>query len=349
MSEKLLINKTYIDGIKNKTPRDLFRLVYVKTKQSIWNQYRHLFSLDKCSRISSIVTVKIFNMLNIPMLVENHNNINFMVSIYINGDVFKYDVFNIQDEETVLKLSNGSISHREQFKINDLNTLTAVGRRGRGLSHYTSVIAKEALLESNYRMHTAIVDGNAPIISIDWDDVMYHLMQKNIEFIDKEFGIKNIHQHIPDYYYLYRTYPRIAEMLWNHPENYITGELVDGALDFYNKLVHHYGEDRIQIVTSSMENVIPLKNNMIKERFGINCKVIHSIFGKYKKHEFTDKTLLIDDHTMNVLEHEQTNGYRGIVFNHMNLDYIKRDCKFFGLTHVTTFDELFNKIIQILK
>lgn len=182
------------------------------------------------------------------------------------------------------------------------------------------------------------------IISLDWDDVMYHLMQKNIEFVEKEYGIKDVHNEITDYYYLYRTYPKIADELWNHPENYISGGLIDGAKEFYQELVNLVGEDKIQIVTSSMENVIPLKDKMIRERFGINCKIIHSIFGKHKKHEFTKHTLLIDDFVGNVKEHYINNLNYGIVFNHMDLDYIKKESEEECFVHVTTFKEVIEKV-----
>lgn len=182
------------------------------------------------------------------------------------------------------------------------------------------------------------------IISLDWDDVMYHLMQKNIEFVEKEYGVKDVHLEITDYYYLYRTYPKIADELWNHPENYISGELVDGAKEFYQELVDLVGEDKIQIVTSSMENVIPLKDKMLKEKFGINCKIVHSIFGKHKKYEFTKNTLLIDDFVGNIREHFIHNLNHGIIFNHMNLEYIKKECDQEGFLHVTTFKDIIEKV-----
>lgn len=179
-----------------------------------------------------------------------------------------------------------------------------------------------------------------PIISLDLDDVIYDLMKKNIQFVEEVYGVKDVHLEITDYYYLYNNYPRIAEELWNHPENYITSELIDGALEFYKELVELVGEDRIQIVTSSMENVIPLKDRMIKERFGINCKIIHSIFGKFKKHHFTKNTFLIEDCVGNIRDHYTHNQNHGIIFNHMNLEYIKKECDAEGFTHTTTYGEL---------
>lgn len=187
-----------------------------------------------------------------------------------------------------------------------------------------------------------------PIISLDLDDVIYDLMKKNIQFVEEVYGVKDVHLEITDYYYLYNNYPRIAEELWNHPENYITSELIDGALEFYKELVELVGEDRIQIVTSSMENVIPLKDRMIKERFGINCKIIHSIFGKFKKHHFTKNTFLIEDCVGNVRDHYTHNQNYGIIFNHMNLEYIKKECDAEGFTHTTTYGELIEYVKRYL-
>lgn len=187
-----------------------------------------------------------------------------------------------------------------------------------------------------------------PIISLDLDDVIYDLMKKNIQFVEEVYGVKDVHLEITDYYYLYNNYPRIAEELWNHPENYITSELIDGALEFYKELVELVGEDRIQIVTSSMENVIPLKDRMIKERFGINCKIIHSIFGKFKKHHFTKNTFLIEDCVGNVRDHYIHNQNHGIIFNHMNLKYIKKECDAEGFTHTTTYGELIEYVKRYL-
>lgn len=182
------------------------------------------------------------------------------------------------------------------------------------------------------------------LISLDWDDVIYDLMKKNIEFINNHYGVSDVHLEITDYYYLYKTYPKIADELWNHPENYITADLVAGAKKFYNDLVNLVGEHRIQIVTSTMENVIPIKDKMIKEKFGINCKIIHSIFGKYKKHEFTKNTLLIDDFVGNIRDHFIHNQNYGIVFNHMNLEYIRKECESEGYLHVTTYEGVLEKV-----
>lgn len=187
------------------------------------------------------------------------------------------------------------------------------------------------------------------VITLDLDDVIYDLMKRNISFVEEVYGVKDVHLEITDYYYLYRTYPRIAEELWNHPENYISSELIEGAIEFYNELVELVGgEDRIQIVTSSMENVIPLKNRMIKETFGFNCKVIHSIFGKYEKHIFTKGTFLIEDHVGNLKDHTTRNQCGGVIFNHMKLSYIEVLCKQEGFEHVTTYKEVLESVKSYL-
>ena len=186
-------------------------------------------------------------------------------------------------------------------------------------------------------------------ITLDLDDVIYDLMKRNISFVEEVYGVKDVHLEITDYYYLYRTYPRIAEELWNHPENYISSELIEGAIEFYNELVELVGgEDRIQIVTSSMENVIPLKNKMIKETFGFNCKVIHSIFGTYEKHIFTKGTFLIEDHVGNLKDHTTRNQCGGVIFNHMKLSYIEVLCKQEGFEHVTTYKEVLESVKSYL-
>lgn len=213
---------------------------------------------------------------------------------------------------------------------------------------------KDDVISMVYKFHQKVNEKRIKdmftgvIISLDWDDVMYHLMQKNIEFVEKEYGVKDVHLEITDYYYLYRTYPKIADELWNHPENYITGELVEGAKEFYQELVDLVGEDKIQIVTSSMENVIEAKNKMIKEKFGINCKVIHSIFGKHKKHEFTKGTILVDDHIQNIKDHEEFNNDVGIVFNHMKLEYISKLILEHELNYVEDFETLEMAVIYHL-
>lgn len=182
------------------------------------------------------------------------------------------------------------------------------------------------------------------LISLDWDDVIYDLMKKNIEFINIHYGVSDVHLEITDYYYLYRTYPKIADKLWNHPENYITGELVEGAKEFYQELVNLVGEDKIQIVTSSMENVIPLKDKMLRDKFNIKCKIVHSVFGKHKKYEFTKNTLLIDDFVGNIRDHFIHNQNYGIVFNHMDLEYIRKECESEGYLHVTTYEGVLEKV-----
>lgn len=201
---------------------------------------------------------------------------------------------------------------------------------------------------SKYKFDNMFSRDDGVLISLDWDDVMYHLMQKNIEFVEKEYNVKDVHLEITNYYYLYNTYPKIADMLWNHPENYISGELIDGALEFYYKLVELVGENAIQIVTSSMENVIPLKDKMIKERFGINCRIVHSVFGKHRKHDYTKDTILIDDHVGNIKDHINHNFTYGIIFNHMGLEYIKNAHEEYPVRYAETYDEVIKQIKKIL-
>lgn len=160
------------------------------------------------------------------------------------------------------------------------------------------------------------------LISLDFDDCLYNLMELNVKYIEEKYGVPNVHRTIKNYYEIYHKYPDIGPDLWNHPENYIMGNMFNGAIDFYNTLVDLYGVDAIQIVTSSMENIIEPKEKMIRERFGIHCDIKHSIFNKISKHELTGNTLLVDDHVDNVINHLEFNDSPGIIFNLLDLDYI---------------------------
>lgn len=182
------------------------------------------------------------------------------------------------------------------------------------------------------------------LISLDFDDMMYDLMCLNIKYVKEKYNV-DIIKDINSYYYIWENYPTIMEDLWNHPENYVKGELIPGALEFYNKLVDILGVEKIQIVTSSMPDIIVEKNKMIKS-LGIECDVVHSIFnGSFPKSFYTYGTVLIDDHTKNVYEHIYKNSYYGIVFNHMRLPYIKENAKKDNLKYAETYEEL----LDILK
>lgn len=177
------------------------------------------------------------------------------------------------------------------------------------------------------------------LISLDFDDVIYDLMELNINYIDTMHGIPDIDKQIEHYYWLYQTFPDIGDNLWNNPDNYIKGRLVSGAKEFYDKLVELIGEDNIQIVTSSMPDVVEKKNIMIKE-FGFNCDIIHSIFGVHPKHHYTKNTILIDDAIGNIIDHVGHNQCYGILFNHRRLDYIKKANDGMSYPYVETYDDV---------
>ena len=182
------------------------------------------------------------------------------------------------------------------------------------------------------------------IISLDFDDCMYDLMELNINYVEYAHGLPNIDSQIESYYWLYQNFPDIGNVLWNNVDHYTQGKLVPGAKEFYDKLVSLVGEDKIQIVTSSMPDVIEEKNQMIKS-FGFNCDVVHSIFNVYPKYHFTKNTILIEDHMGNVRDHILYNQCYGIVFNHRKLNYIRTQAIDEFTYYAETFDELF-KIIE---
>lgn len=192
-------------------------------------------------------------------------------------------------------------------------------------------------------------NNSAKLISLDFDDCLYDLMALNIKYVEDNFGIPNIHNKITSYYEIYNTYPSIGIDLWNNPDKYIQGKLVDNAYEFYSKLVKEYGVESIQIVTSSMENIIDVKNDMIKNRFGIDCDIKHSIFNKVEKHTLTNGTLLIDDHIGNIVNHLTNNSGQGIIFNHMDIEYIRKHGEHLANGHKeicysNNFKVLFSKI-----
>lgn len=186
------------------------------------------------------------------------------------------------------------------------------------------------------------------LISLDFDDVIYDLMELNIKYIDTMHGIPDIDKQIEHYYWLYQTYPDIGNNLWNNPDNYIRGRLVSGAKEFYDELVEIIGEDNIQIVTSSMPDVVEKKNIMIKD-FGFNCDVIHSIFGVHPKHHYTKNTLLIDDAIGNITDHIMHNQCHGVLFNHRGLDYIRKAKDGISYAYVETYNDLLKMIKQRFK
>lgn len=188
-------------------------------------------------------------------------------------------------------------------------------------------------------------------ISLDFDDVMYNLTKINLEFIDREYGIKLDPLKIDKFsYYIDEGYKKIIEGVWNNKDVYITSELYNEAKEFYIKLIEKYGRNNIQIVTTSLPNIILNKNKMIKERFEIDCSIIHT----NEKYLHTRNTILVDDSPKNIIQHIEKNIVPGIVFNlgyGWNKD-LKEDNKliFRGNSYNETFDiisNLFNRNLTL--
>lgn len=188
-------------------------------------------------------------------------------------------------------------------------------------------------------------------ISLDFDDVMYNLTKINLEFIEREYGIKLDPLKINRFsYYIDEGYKKIIEGVWNNKDVYITSELYNEAKEFYIKLIEKYGRNNVQIVTTSLPNIIPNKNKMIKERFEIDCSIIHT----NEKHLHTRNTILVDDSPKNIIQHIEKNIVPGIVFDlgyGWNKD-LKEDNKliFRGNSYNETFDiisNLFNRNLTL--
>lgn len=188
-------------------------------------------------------------------------------------------------------------------------------------------------------------------ISLDFDDVMYNLTKINLEFIEREYGIKLDPLKINRFsYYIDEGYKKIIEGVWNNKDVYITSELYNEAKEFYIKLIEKYGRNNVQIVTTSLPNIIPNKNKMIKERFEIDCSIIHT----NEKHLHTRNTILVDDSPKNIIQHIEKNIVPGIVFDlgyGWNKD-LKEDNEliFRGNSYNETFDiisNLFNRNLTL--
>lgn len=149
-------------------------------------------------------------------------------------------------------------------------------------------------------------------ISIDFDDVLYNLTKINIAFIKERYGVELDPLNIDRFsYYIDEGYNDIIKEVWNNPKRYLTSTLYDGAKEFYLKLVELVGINNIQIVTTSLPDIIDDKNKFIKDVLGIDCKVIHT----KEKHLHTRNTILIDDSIANILSHIENNKTPGIIFN----------------------------------
>lgn len=149
-------------------------------------------------------------------------------------------------------------------------------------------------------------------VSLDFDDVLYNLTKINVDYVEKTYGVKLNPLEIDRFsYYIDEGYESIIENVWNNPEAYLKSELYDGAFEFYSKLKELLTIDKIQIVTTSLPDIIQNKNIFIKEKLNIDCNVIHS----KNKFEFTKNTILVDDSINNIVKHVEINNDPAIIFN----------------------------------
>ena len=86
-----------------------------------------------------------------------------------------------------------------------------------------------------------------------------------------------------------------------------------------------------------------LKDKKINSSQGIE------IFNKISKHELTGNTVLVDDHIDNVVNHVEYNNASGIIFNYMDLDYIKEraihiDGKYQKISYANDYETLLKMI-----
>lgn len=149
-------------------------------------------------------------------------------------------------------------------------------------------------------------------ISLDWDDVLYNLSSLTIDYMKKRYNIEVTTNEMNTFnFFESNNYSDIIEDLFNNPEEYSKSDLLKGANYFYYDLANLVHEENIQIVTASMPNVIPFKEQYIWDILGWNCKIIHS----NEKYKYTKGTILIDDAPKNILFHVDKNKNPGIIFD----------------------------------
>lgn len=149
-------------------------------------------------------------------------------------------------------------------------------------------------------------------ICLDFDDVLYNLTKINIEYIQNKYNIKLDPLSIDRFsYYIDEGYESIIENVWNNKDYYITSDLYENAKDFYDELVKNYGIENIKIVTTSLPLIIENKDKMIRDRFNIDCEIIHT----KEKHLYTQNSILVDDSPNNIIKHIENNNVPGIILD----------------------------------
>lgn len=133
-------------------------------------------------------------------------------------------------------------------------------------------------------------------------------------------------------------------------DEYCKGELLPGALGFYQELIDTFGENNIQIVTNSCPDVVIAKTQMIRN-FGINCLIIHD----KDKYKHTSGTILIDNYYINIQEHINKTDGCGILANinksqYVEIDYLKIKHAFANkVTGICKYIESYDAILSELK
>ena len=162
------------------------------------------------------------------------------------------------------------------------------------------------------------------LISLEFDDVLYDLQSLNEKYMRNTYGgAYAIIQHHDE---LKKLFPSIKQDLLNNAAEYCKGELLPGALEFYQELVDTFGENNIQIVTNSCPDVVIAKTQMIRN-FGINCLIIHD----KDKYKYTSGTILIDNYYINIQEHINKTDGCGILANINKSQYVEKD--YFKIKH----------------
>lgn len=183
------------------------------------------------------------------------------------------------------------------------------------------------------------------VANVDFDDVMYGLIEVNIKFIYREYGVLLSPIEVSHWNYLIDKFPRIREV-WGNWDEYKHGEVIEGGMEFMSKLNQLFGKNNVNILTASDPRIAEEKDKMIAKLFPGN-KVIHAYEAK---HLYSAGSVTIDDNIGNVLGHVIHNNCPGIIFdNGYGWNQEKVEDEISGLYRVNNFDSAYDLMKEIRK
>jgi len=147
-------------------------------------------------------------------------------------------------------------------------------------------------------------------VNIDFDDLLYGLLEVNTNFIKREYGISLKREEIVHWNYLIDNFPRIIEV-WSNWKEYKEGKMMEGSIEFVNDTNDLFGAKNVNILTASHPNIEKEKDKMISDIFPGN-NIVHAY---NPKHTYSNNSIMIDDNLDNVSGHATNNSCPGVIFD----------------------------------